>query len=239
MYVAYQGEPGAYSERAVRSLFPDAERHGVRKRAASCVSRVTSREADFGVVPLENSQAGSVNETYDLLPAHQPAAHRGGGRRPRRSRPARRAGCAPRGHHGGRSSHWQALAQCEEFLASRSDRPVPVHDTAGAARMIAEGGPNRGRHRERGGRRRRWGWRSWRSGSRPRRRTSRSSRVGVGGRSGSRAAGQDLARDGGARPARLAAVVAAAVRRARASTFTSWNRRPRRASPSSTCSTWT
>ena len=60
------GEPGAYSERAVRSLFADAEplpcatvRHAF--------SRVTSGEAAFGVVPLENSQAGSVNETYELL----------------------------------------------------------------------------------------------------------------------------------------------------------------------------
>ena len=37
-------------------------------------------------------------------------------------------------------SHWQALAQCEEFLSSMHIAPVPVHDTAGAARMIASGG---------------------------------------------------------------------------------------------------
>jgi prephenate dehydratase len=37
-------------------------------------------------------------------------------------------------------SHWQALAQCEEFLASLRIEPVPVHDTAGAARLIAETG---------------------------------------------------------------------------------------------------
>ena len=37
-------------------------------------------------------------------------------------------------------SHWQALAQCEEFLSSLHIEPVPVHDTAGAARMIAERG---------------------------------------------------------------------------------------------------
>jgi prephenate dehydratase len=53
MKVAYQGEPGAYSERAVRSLFTEAEplpcdtvRHAF--------SRVTSGEASYGVVPLEN-----------------------------------------------------------------------------------------------------------------------------------------------------------------------------------------
>ena len=66
MYVAYQGEPGAYSERAVRSLFPDADPMACETVQLVC-SRVTSREAEFGVVPLENSQAGSVNETYDLL----------------------------------------------------------------------------------------------------------------------------------------------------------------------------
>ena len=55
MKVAYQGEPGAYSERAVRSLFPEAEplpcatvRHAF--------SRVTSGEAAFGVyVPSEGA----------------------------------------------------------------------------------------------------------------------------------------------------------------------------------------
>ena len=35
-------------------------------------------------------------------------------------------------------SHWQALAQSEEFLASLRVEMHPVHDTAGAARMIAE-----------------------------------------------------------------------------------------------------
>ena len=66
MEVAYQGEPGAYSERAVRSLFPDADPMPC-DTVRLVFSRVTSGEAAFGVVPLENSQAGSVNETYDLL----------------------------------------------------------------------------------------------------------------------------------------------------------------------------
>jgi prephenate dehydratase len=35
-------------------------------------------------------------------------------------------------------SHWQALAQCEEFLSSMHIEPVPAHDTAGAARMVVE-----------------------------------------------------------------------------------------------------
>ena len=138
MNVAYQGEPGAYSERAVGSLFPGAE-------ALPCetvrlvFSRVTSGEAELGVVPLENSQAGSVNETYELLlntsllrivgEAIVRVDHALLGKPGTRLEDVRRA-----------HSHWQALAQCEEFLSSLRIDPIPVHDTAGAARMIAESG---------------------------------------------------------------------------------------------------
>jgi prephenate dehydratase len=135
MKVAYQGEPGAYSERAVRSLFADAEplpcdtvRHAF--------SRVTSGEASFGVVPLENSQAGSVNETYELLAnssllrivgeAIVRVDHALLGVPGARLEDVRRA-----------RSHWQALAQCEDFLSAMRIEPVPEHDTAGAARKVA------------------------------------------------------------------------------------------------------
>ena len=56
MRVAYQGEPGAYSEQAVRRLFPDAEPMPC-ETVRIAFSRVTSGEADFAVVPVENSQA--------------------------------------------------------------------------------------------------------------------------------------------------------------------------------------
>lgn len=138
MKVAYQGEPGAYSERAVRSLYPDAE-------ALPCAtvrlvfSRVTSGEADVGVVPLENSQAGSVNETYELL-LHTSLLQIVGEAIVRvdhalLGKPGTRLEEVKRAH-----SHWQALAQCEEFLSSLRIEPIPVHDTAGAARMIAASG---------------------------------------------------------------------------------------------------
>jgi prephenate dehydratase len=138
MKVAYQGEPGAYSERAVRSVFADAEplpcdtvRHAF--------SRVTSGEASFGVVPLENSQAGSVNETYELLAnssllrivgeAIVRVDHALLGVPGARLEEVRRA-----------RSHWQALAQCEDFLSAMRIEPVPEHDTAGAARKVATEG---------------------------------------------------------------------------------------------------
>ncbi len=138
MKVAYQGEPGAYSERAVRGTFADAEPlpcDSVRL----VFSRVTSGEAAFGVVPLENSQAGSVNETYELL-QHTSLLRIVG-------EVVVRVDHALLGVPGARleeirraRSHWQALAQCEGFLASMHIEAIPVHDTAGAARMIADSG---------------------------------------------------------------------------------------------------
>ena len=138
MKVAYQGEPGAYSERAVRAAFPAAEPLPCES-VRLVFSRVTSGEAPWGVVPLENSQAGSVNETYDLL-LHTSLLQIVGEVIVRVDHallglPGARLEDIRRAH-----SHWQALAQCEEFLASMRIEPVPVHDTAGAARRIAETG---------------------------------------------------------------------------------------------------
>ena len=138
MRVAYQGEPGAYSERAVVAAFPDAESLPC-DTVRLVFSRVTSGEATFGVVPLENSQAGSVNETYDLL-LNTSLLRMVGEVLVRVDHallgvPGARLEDVRRAH-----SHWQALAQCEEFLSSLRIEPVPVHDTAGAARVIAEAG---------------------------------------------------------------------------------------------------
>src|SRR5512141_2105393 len=115
MDVAYQGEPGAYSEVAVRAAFPDAEPMPC-DTVRLVFSRVTSGEADFGVVPVENSQAGSVNETYELLlnsslvKIHGEVVVR-----------VDHALLAPAGSRleGIRRafSHWQARAQSEDFLA--------------------------------------------------------------------------------------------------------------------------
>jgi len=138
MKVAYQGEPGAYSERALRAAFVGAETMPC-ETVRLVFSRVTSGEASFGVVPLENSQAGSVNETYDLLVNTTLLRMLG--------EVLVRVNHALLGVPGARleeikraRSHWQALAQCEEFLSSMRIEPVPVHDTAGAARLIAESG---------------------------------------------------------------------------------------------------
>src|SRR3989304_2741522 len=63
---ALEGGRGEHTERARRGGGPSPEPLPCDTIRLT-FSRVTSGEADFGVVPVENSQAGSVNETYDLL----------------------------------------------------------------------------------------------------------------------------------------------------------------------------
>ena len=137
MKVGYQGEPGAYSELAVHVLFPDVEAEPHRTVRA-VFDAVTGGAIDRAVVPLENTLAGSINETYDLLARgdthivgevvvavdHALLALPGASLEDVRVV----------------SSHPQALAQCDEYLAELDVELVPVYDTAGAAKRIAEGG---------------------------------------------------------------------------------------------------
>ena len=132
MKIAYQGEPGAYSDEAVAALFPEAEAVGY------ATFRLTFEALAIGavaaaVLPVENTSAGVVQEVSDLLwelpglrvvREHvQPVQHCLLGW----PGPVERA-----------LSHPQALAQCSRYLHARQIKPVAFHDTAGAARAVAE-----------------------------------------------------------------------------------------------------
>jgi prephenate dehydratase len=135
--VAFQGERGAFSEDAVITFFEDAELFP-SKYIADVFEAVLGNNVDFGVVPVENSQAGSINDTYDLLLSfplnifgeiHLRISH-----------------CLmalPGETLDGIKviySHPQALAQCEEFLRKLKAEIVPTYDTAGSAKRIKEAG---------------------------------------------------------------------------------------------------
>ena len=64
--VAYPGREGAHSAAACDRLFP-AARLVAQQSFADVVEVVTSRKATYGVLPIESSLAGPVNETHDLL----------------------------------------------------------------------------------------------------------------------------------------------------------------------------
>ena len=67
--VAYQGHAGAFSDVAARELVPDGETRGYGSFEA-VVSAVDAREADCGVLPIENAIAGSIPHNYELLWEH-------------------------------------------------------------------------------------------------------------------------------------------------------------------------
>lgn len=134
MRVAFQGERGAYSEEAAEGLYGEVE-------VVPCATlrdvfeAASAGRADRGVVPVENSQAGSINETYDLLLAHTLFIVAELDLRIRHyllALPGQTLGSIRQVY-----SHPQALAQCEEFLRKHNFEPMPASDTAGSARIVA------------------------------------------------------------------------------------------------------
>lgn len=135
MRVAFQGERGANSEEAVVRLFGEVE-------VVPCVhltdafEAVVSHRADKGVVPVENSQAGSINETYDLLLAHDLVI---AGELDHRvvhclvALKGQSLSAIKRVY-----SHPQALAQSDAYLRKLGVEAIPLYDTAGSAKMIQE-----------------------------------------------------------------------------------------------------
>jgi len=133
--VAYQGEAGAYSEEGVLNLFPDAER-GPLQTIRKVFEAVEVGRVDHGLVPMDNSQAGSINETYDLFLKH--GLHLIGETVVRVDHCLLALPGSSLDSLEEVISHPQAVAQCEEFLTSLELRVRAEYDTAGAAKRIAE-----------------------------------------------------------------------------------------------------
>jgi prephenate dehydratase len=137
--VAFPGEPGAFAEEAVLGYFGEAEALPVPSWRA-VFEAVREGSADSGVVAIESSLAGSIRETYDLLNEFYDDGIRIVGEV---SVPVRLALLALPGQSIERIervySHAQALAQADEFLRARDWQVMTTYNTAGAARMIADG----------------------------------------------------------------------------------------------------
>ena len=133
--VAYQGEAGAYSEEGALAVFPDAERQAfpsIRKVFEAVeVGRVAA-----GLVPLDNSQAGSINETYDLFLRH--GLHLVGETVVRVDHCLLALPGSALDELDEVMSHPQAIAQSEEFLSALDVTVRAEYNTAGAAKRIAE-----------------------------------------------------------------------------------------------------
>jgi len=135
MRVAFQGEPGAFSEAAAVQLLGESIHTVPRPTFDATFRSITEGAADALLLPLENTLAGSVVRVYDLL----------------LDSPLEICGetILPIEHHliacPGSSmdllrsvaSHPMALAQCERFFDSHPHlKRVPAEDTAGSVREM-------------------------------------------------------------------------------------------------------
>jgi prephenate dehydratase len=137
--IAFQGEPGAFSEAAAHAYFGQDAVPFPCASFEAVVDSVSRHEVDFGVLPVENSVAGTVSAAYDALAATALVVVG------EIACPIRHCLLAP----GGATlssvrrvlSHPVALAQCMRFFREHPGlEAVAVHDTAGAARRVAQSG---------------------------------------------------------------------------------------------------
>ena len=134
--VAFQGERGAYGESAVYQFFGSTTQVKPCMDFRDVFENVKKQEVQAGVVPVENSLEGSVNQNYDLFfnydlkvcgevivkIAHCLIANPGTSIDQIKTV----------------YSHPQALAQCRNFLQKSKWELIPAYDTAGSVKLIKE-----------------------------------------------------------------------------------------------------
>lgn len=133
--ISFQGDHGAYSDMACRSVFPDYE-------TVPCVdfetaiSAVHEGKADLAMLPIDNSIAGRVADIHRLLPESklhiigeffQPIHHCLLGTKDSSIVDVQSV-----------HSHIHALPQCRTIIRKLKLKPCTHSDTAGAARFISE-----------------------------------------------------------------------------------------------------
>lgn len=135
--VLFQGMRGAYSEQACREMLSGGIfEFEPAKTFEDLFDGIAEGRADLGMIPVENSMAGVVSDSYDLMAVHH--LHIVG----EYYLHVRHALLGVResslAHIHNVSSHPQALAQCRNFIRSRGWNQRSVYDTAGAAAELAE-----------------------------------------------------------------------------------------------------
>ena len=137
MKIAFQGEYGAYSEAAIFDHF------GLDQQSIPCSSfedvfaAVASSSCDCGLIPIENSLAGSIHRNYDLLLQNQLSVV--GEHNLRVSHCLIGLPGAKISQLKKVISHPQALAQCDGYLRSLNGVKIEsVYDTAGSVKIVRD-----------------------------------------------------------------------------------------------------
>jgi prephenate dehydratase len=135
--VAFQGELGAFSQQAAHRIF------GPHLQPLPCLGfedvfrRLVRGKADFAVIPIENSLAGSIHQNFDLLAKHSLESIGETYVRIEHhliANPRARMADIRQVY-----SHPVALAQCRTFLGSlRAAEEVSFYDTAGSVKFIRD-----------------------------------------------------------------------------------------------------
>lgn len=133
---ACQGVEGAYSQIACERLF----RHPnvlYFDTFASVFSAIEKGLCRYGLIPLENSTAGSVNEVYDLMMKHHFSIVKSVRIKVDHHLLAKEG--TTTGDLTEIYSHEQAISQCSDFLSTLEGvKIIPCENTAVAAKMVAE-----------------------------------------------------------------------------------------------------
>lgn len=134
--VACQGVEGAYSQIACDKLF---SRPSITymNTFQGVFSAVENNLCKYGVLPIENSLYGSVNEVYDLMRKHNFSIVRGIKLRVNHTLLAKKP--IQIGDIKEIYSHQQGIGQCSEFIAKLKGIKITlVENTAVAAKIVAE-----------------------------------------------------------------------------------------------------
>lgn len=132
--VAFQGEPGAYSQAAAVSFFKEPIETLPYPTFYDALDSTENKRSDYTILPVENSLEGSVGESYDLLLTTKLSAV--GETYHRISHCL--IGLQTLEKIDTVYSHPQALGQCRKFIQSNHLKPIPTYDTAGSVKILLE-----------------------------------------------------------------------------------------------------
>lgn len=132
--VAFQGEPGAYSQAAALGFFKEQIETMPYPTFHDALDSTENGRSDYTILPVENSLEGSVGESYDLLLTTKISAV--GETYHRISHCL--IGLQNLEEIDTVYSHPQALGQCRKFIQENHLKPIPTYDTAGSVKILLE-----------------------------------------------------------------------------------------------------
>ena len=133
--VGFQGEIGAYSEKAINLYFSKASSKAYRT-FSDLFDALENEQVELAILPIENSIEGSVTESYELLLKSKVTVVG--------EINVKIEHCLISHHDTSKDdidviySHTQALGQCKAYLKNSGCDAVTTYDTAGSVKMIKE-----------------------------------------------------------------------------------------------------